>query len=430
MRNLLHVYARVLPTLLPQVTLLEDSTPVLGKLVAIDSGQAVIDISSKDEAGVVPSSSSGSISSLKIYRVSQLQVVTPAASPPPSLSQGASPRRSTLGSQGAKPSVRLSACRQQAAGVVQKQPVCIINANHDTSAESLFDISAPGTSTSESLIAGFKPLTAILIDEKPLILVQRLCDKKVFLLLSSKSSGTILQPSSFIAVGTGKSQPLKCTVEEESILSADAGFVGHSIEDIKAFYSSGLDPSSKETGMKGKQSQKKVGQKRGVFESAKEEPVPVLLEPARTPELYSNSTGSILLLQDLAGGVYALKNGLALSHCVSSSNRSDEGYGFADTAFSALAIEERTLDNTTSCIVFVLGKGEGRRQQNLFSCTEIGLGAGLLWGDILRGVCVLVSCTSSHPFALPLKCNHNCAVAVMWKGRAGMRDWMNVLHTF
>ena len=352
---------------------------MLGKLVAIDSGQAVIDISLKDEAGPIASSSSGSMSSLKIYRVSQLQVVSPAASPPPSFSQGASPRRSTFGSQGARPAVRLAGCRQQAAGVVQKQPVCIINANHDASAESLFDVSAPGASTSESLIAGFKPLTAIFIDEKPLILVQRLCDKKVFLLLSSKSSGTILQPSSFIAVGTGKSQPLKCTVEEESILSTDAGLVGHSLEDIKAFYSLELN-LSKETDVKGKQSQKKVGQKRRLYESAKEEPVPVLLEAARTPELCSNSTGSILLLRDLAGGVYALKNGLALSHCVSSSERCGEGYGLADTAFSALSIEERTLDSTTSCIVFVLGKRGGRRQRcHVTSCPECSCDVSMLW---------------------------------------------------
>ena len=349
---------------LPKVTLLEDSTPVLGKLVAIDSGQAVIDISSKDEAGLVPSSSSGTPSSLKIYRVSQLQVVSPAASPPPSsLSQGASPRRSMVGSQGARPSIRLAACRQQAAGVVQKQPVCIINANQDANSESLFDVSAPGANTSESLIAGFKPLTATFIDEKPLILVERLCDKKVFLLLSSKSSGTILQPSSFVAVGTGKSQPLKCTVEEESVFGKDAGFVGHSLEDIKAFYSSELELVAKD--VKGKQSQKKVGQKRGhCDESADEELMPLLLESVRTPELHSNSTGSVLVLRDLTGGVYALKNGLALSHSVSSSNRCDEGYGFADSAFSALAIEERTLDSATSCIVFVLGK-EGRRKQRL-----------------------------------------------------------------
>ena len=350
---------------LPKVTLLEDSTPVLGKLVAIDSGQAVIDISSKEEAGLVPSSSSGTPSSLKIYRVSQLQVVSPAASPPPSsLSQGASPRRSMVGSQGARPSIRLAACRQQAAGVVQKQPVCIINANQDANSESLFDVSAPGANTSESLIAGFKPLTATFIDEKPLILVERLCDKKVFLLLSSKSSGTILQPSSFVAVGTGKSQPLKCTVEEESVFGKDAGFIGYSLEDVKAFYSSELELVAKDAGVKGKQSQKKVGQKRGLRdESADEELMPLLLESVRTPELHSNSTGSVLLLRDLTGGVYALKNGLALSHCVSSSNRCDEGYGFADSAFSALAIEERTLDSATSCIVFVLGKEERRRQR-------------------------------------------------------------------
>ena len=346
------------------MTLLEDSTPVLGKLVAIDSGQAVIDISLKDEAGPISSSSSGSMSSLKIYRVSQLQVVSPASSPPSS-SQGAetvaSPRKAAPVSQGGRPTIRLAACKQQAAGVVQKQPVCIINAQQDASSESLFDISAPGASTSESLIAGFKPLSAIFIDEKPLILVQRLCDKKVFLLLSSKSSGTILQPSSFIAVGTGKSQPLKCTVEEESVSSTDAGFSGHSLEDIMTFYPSEIDLVAKGTSTKGKHSQKKVGQKRRHVESTTEELESLLLEHVKTPELCSNSTGSVLLLRDLAGGVYALKNGLALSHCVSSGDRSDaDGYGLADTAFSALSIEERTLDSSTSCILFVLGKeGDG-----------------------------------------------------------------------
>ena len=324
-----------------QVTILEDSTPVLGKLIVIDNGQAIVEVSPKegstDTEGEIPPGSSH----LKVFKVSDLQMVSGVVDPV----VGAGPDTSQPSQSSQKPaSKQLLGCKQHATGIVQKVPVCFVNAADEGSSEMLFDVTAL---FGESVIFGFRPLSAHFVEDKPMVLLERLSDGNTFLLLSSKSSGAILRPSSFVSIGSSKASPPKCTVEEESIISRDSGLVSDSPRDSvdlcfdlnveEPLQKTASSPSSRLKERKRAPCEDILGKENGVITRTE----------SRKPSICSNFHGSVLLVRDTVGGVHLLNNGLSLKSCVTSSFK---------CAYTAVCIEERVIDSYYSTMMFVLGE--------------------------------------------------------------------------
>ena len=207
------------------VVFLDDSPAILGRAVAIDQQQAVIDISYD------PGTQTSSKSSLKVFKLSELEACLEQP-------DGESPTLSGVKSKGPKakkgsntplvtPAPLSKAASRHVAGVVQHIPVNILDSSkisHHTNAGSS---SSSEDDTSSLCICGHRPLALLSGDEGPTLLVERVSDSKAFLVCSSQAGEGPFTSTSFVAVGRGKkdSRPHRCTVEEEGVSSLEAGLV-------------------------------------------------------------------------------------------------------------------------------------------------------------------------------------------------------------
>ena len=196
---------------LSDVVFLDDSPAVLGRVVAIDNSQAIVDIAyshKKEDQG--PSTAQ---SSLKVFRLSELEPCGVDLASVGSSSQDSATNASVA------PSHR--GVSRHVAGVIQHHPVCLLD---PASSHTLFydnEVSLSG----HTVLHGFTPLAVHPTNHGPLLLVERGSDGKAFIVSSSHNQSGLLQTSSFIAVNGLGQRPPCSTVEEEGCNALESGLI-------------------------------------------------------------------------------------------------------------------------------------------------------------------------------------------------------------
>ena len=195
---------------LSDVVFLDDSPAILGRVVAVDNGQAIVDIAyshNSDKQG-----SSGMQSSLKVFRLSELEpcgVDVSSCFSPEGAPNG--------GSSGVHRGVS-----RHVAGIVQHHPICLLD---PAPCHTPLLHSTEGSSSGHSMLHEFVPLAVHPTDNGPLLLVKRVSDGKAFLVSSSHLSSGLLQTSSFIAVNSHSHRPPCGTIEEEGCSALERGLM-------------------------------------------------------------------------------------------------------------------------------------------------------------------------------------------------------------
>ena len=229
---------------------LDDSPAVLGRVVAIDNQQAVVDVSYSESAKTLLNKANNT-STMRVYKLSDLEACVDGSPTTSFLSKSktkAPPSSASPSPSSSSPSPSPSsqaACHQQqqrklfsdssssvsrhVAGIVQHRPVAIVTPDQlPTTSSSANTNSAEASSTR---IRRYTPLAVHATDEGPVMLLERNADGKAFLLFSSHSSTGPFIDTSFMAVGsesTAKKSPKppnRCTVEEESLSALEGGLV-------------------------------------------------------------------------------------------------------------------------------------------------------------------------------------------------------------
>ena len=195
---------------LSDVVFLDDSPAVLGRVVAIDNSQAIVDIAYSHKSG--DASGSTAQSSLKVFRLSELE--------PCGVDVPLAPSTSLEGATISPPPTPHRGVSRHVAGIIQHHPVCLVDPA-PSHTPLFYDDST--SASGHTILHGFTPLAVHPTNHGPLLLVKRTCDGKTFLVSSSHHHSGLLQTSSFIAV-SGHGQRLPCsTVEDEGCNALEAG---------------------------------------------------------------------------------------------------------------------------------------------------------------------------------------------------------------
>jgi E3 ubiquitin-protein ligase EDD1 len=181
------------------IVFLDNSPSVLGKVVAIDNNQAIVDITSATDSLLAESQKS-----LKVFRLSELAALGPDFD--------GGDNDSSIPMNGRSLS-------RHVAGIVQHHPVCLVDPTP------ISDLSVTDDSAStRSMLKGFTPLAVHPTNSGPYLLVKRIADQRTFIVCTSGTSSALLQSSSFVAVGEKDQKPYKCTMEEESCDAKECAF--------------------------------------------------------------------------------------------------------------------------------------------------------------------------------------------------------------
>ena len=213
---------------LSDVIFLGDSPSVLGRVVTIDQQQVIVDVSYSENAsssGQAASSSSGVSSSLKVFRLSELEpCVDSKATDLPGRSKVKSKRTGSLPSSQQQSLSGTKPVSHHVAGVVQHRPILMLDPTAAVPSHS-GDSFSPEETTPTSKILGYKPLAVHATDEGPTLLLQRITDGRAFLVCSAHAGSGAFVSTSFVAVGTKDSKPMRCTIEEEGVDAFESGLV-------------------------------------------------------------------------------------------------------------------------------------------------------------------------------------------------------------
>ena len=184
------------------VVFLDDSPAVLGKVVAVDNNQAIIDVSYAQHTDIQTTSKPQN--SLKVYRLAEL-----------SLCMGV--EATANATVEVTPTSHSQPVSRHVAGIVQHAPVCILDPAPlpPTSLPPIIDDSM-GETKGPSMLRGFLPLALHPTNSGPYLLIKRIEDDQTFFVCTSGTSSGLIQSSSFVATGGRDAKPQKCTLEEES----------------------------------------------------------------------------------------------------------------------------------------------------------------------------------------------------------------------
>ena len=223
---------------LSDVVFLDDSPAILGRVVTVDHPQAIVDIShSTNESGTLASSSNAK-STLKVFKVSELELCPIDYSETRAQQRKSNAVESSFSSSETKfqGGVGRGGVSHHVAGTVQHHPVCIlapelsshlqvgsVPTNLLTQQERQHQM-GPNSSSFGSIIYGYTPLAVHTSDEGPTMLVERTSDNSTFLVYSGHSSAGGLVSTSFVALNSKDSKPNRHTIEEESIPALEGGF--------------------------------------------------------------------------------------------------------------------------------------------------------------------------------------------------------------
>lgn len=201
------------------VIFLDDSPAVLGRVVAVDSNQGIIDISQ------TPSKSTGSSSStaagdskqgktlLKVFRVSELEMCLSTDFSVPS-----SDKMETKA--GATPCATTKRSSRHVAGIVQHFPICLIDPNqtiHRASSQTISPEDSLEGLPAHTPLAGYRPITIHMTNQGPFMLVKSIKDNHGYIITSSHSTSALIQTSSYVALNGRDQVPPHCTVPEEGV---------------------------------------------------------------------------------------------------------------------------------------------------------------------------------------------------------------------
>ena len=202
------------------VVFLDDSPAVLGRVVAVDNNQAIVDISHTE----TPEGEKPFKTSLKVLRLSELE---PCVSTDINGSSKLDKTNSEGKSSTSGPTQLPKKISRHVAGIVQHYPVCLIDPtlNHTP------QLSSPEDSLEGGLgripLTGFTPLNLYPTNDGPYLLLKRIVDGQTYFLCSSHMSSGLLQSSSFVALSGVGQKPPKCTVIEEGCDSIECGLELH-----------------------------------------------------------------------------------------------------------------------------------------------------------------------------------------------------------
>ena len=224
---------------LSDVVFLDDFPAILGRVVTVDHPQAIVDIShSTNESGTLASSSNAK-STLKVFKVSELELCPIDYSETRAQQRKSNAAESSFSSSEAKfqGGVGRGGVSHHVAGTVQHHPVCIlapelsshlqvgsVPTNLLTQQERQHQMGSNSSSSFGSIIYGYTPLAVHTSDEGPTMLVERTLDNSTFLVYSGHSSAGGLVSTSFVALNSKDSKPNRHTIEEESIPALEGGF--------------------------------------------------------------------------------------------------------------------------------------------------------------------------------------------------------------
>lgn len=270
-----------------EVVFLDDSPAVLGRVIAIDNHQAIVDIS---YAHTAPGVDNKAQSSLRVFRVQELE---PCVDIDLNISQD------TVG--GASSQLISRSLSRHVAGVVQHHPVCIVDPT--PSHASQLSIIDDGYESNTPLV-GFRPLAVHVTNTGPYLCVKRVTDNKTFIVCSSRTNSGMLQTSSYVAVEGQDQKPSKSTIEEESCCSVECGLEWEGTKEEVPLI---VEPGGRGK-RPGKRRKRKLAQRDATQDSANQN-TPSCRTAASFVDLYNSE---VLFLQDIHGILNPVPSGLKL----------------------------------------------------------------------------------------------------------------------
>ena len=205
-KKMLEVWSR------SQVTFLNNPTPLYGEVIAIDQQQAVVKLENggSDKPAV------------KIVKLSELEVAS-VTSNKNVLDNNMSGIHDNFPTSSAQPipSTKPSSFTKHIAGVIQHKPLCILDGScqwKPAESFSMLDVQLGTT------VTGFRPITFHATKEGITLLVERKSDLKTFLLFPAALTTGLVRGSSYVATGNGTNYHNKSTLEEDAVISTEAGF--------------------------------------------------------------------------------------------------------------------------------------------------------------------------------------------------------------
>ena len=214
---------------LSDVVFLDDSPSILGRVIAVDGAQVVVDCS-YSEAGtdLGEGTSSAAKSSLKVFRLSDLEGCIEG---PDFQSRGSNIHAGEPSTSSTNPQPPPRAITHHVAGVVQHRPVCLVESLSTTSSNATGR--TIGSSNPEPIpqsqtgqLRGFRSLAAHATDSGPNLLVERISDQAAFLVCSAHLTMSGINGTSFVAVGNHDTKKKRSTVVEETVNSVESGLAG------------------------------------------------------------------------------------------------------------------------------------------------------------------------------------------------------------
>ena len=189
---------------LSDVVFLDDSPSILGRVIAIDRQQVVVDC---DFTGSNHDGESNvAKSTLKVFRLVDLESCIEGPeyrhTAPHSKNEGVTSKNVSMatsdlpsGSHGTR-EVSQPAISRHVAGTVQHRPVCILDPNLARNVDMSISNSIPHPPSER--LRGLRPLAVQATDTGPNLLVERVSDQLVFLVSSAHSTTSALNMSSFV----------------------------------------------------------------------------------------------------------------------------------------------------------------------------------------------------------------------------------------
>ena len=207
---------------LSDVVFLDDSPSILGRVIAVDGTQIVVDCSySETGTDLGEGTSSATKSSLKVFRLSDLEgcIEGPDFGRRGSNISTGEPSTST-----SNPQPPAQAITHHVAGVVQHRPVCLVEpVSFHLPSSSSSSTAEPIPQSQTGQLRGFRSLATHASDSGPNLLVERVSDQAAFLVCSSHLTMSGINGTSFVAVGNHDTKKKRSTVSEESVNSIESG---------------------------------------------------------------------------------------------------------------------------------------------------------------------------------------------------------------
>ena len=314
-----------------QVVFLDNPTPSMGEVIAIDQQEAVVklDASRADNAAV------------KIFKMSELEMVSSGntkteCGPSSSEDNFAASSSNSSGDSFTKHNT----FTKHIAGVVQHKPLCLLDGSCQWKPPEAATIA---DTQMDSMVTGFQPISIHATKEGLVLLVERKSDRKVFLVFPATMTTGLVRGTSYVATGSGTNYPNKCTLDEEAVNSIEAGLVTIDIEAMNEFNDSHSVFPKPTLGMKRK--------KETLSDCGDDK---LTRNDELQPELILCANSQLLLIKNTYGFVSLLCGGSRLSPSTypATGSHGDE----ISQPMSSIIISHRAVTNDYNSLVVAIGE--------------------------------------------------------------------------